>query len=89
MPDASSVVLFLTHDAYELGQSHAAVNLSGPNAQEITQYVVKSGSSLDPVQIRIEGRFHLYGLTADGDRALQGGNRTFNFGNVEEVERIP
>lgn len=88
-PDASSVVLFLTHDAYELGQSHAAINLSGPSAKDIAHYALNSGSFLNPVQIRIEGRFHLYGLTPDGDRAPQGGNRTFDFGAIDEVEWLP
>jgi len=83
--EARQLAMFLTRDAYETNATHGSVYLSGPAESRIAAYAQRANSTFTAVPVRVSGRFHLYGLAPDGSRARQPGNRSFHFGEIEQI----
>lgn len=87
--DGGDAYLFLTREAFDGGEPYGTVNLKGPDALALARFAHQSNSIHTPVQARVSGRFRLYGLAPDGSRVAQGGNDTFRFGAIDEIEWRP
>ena len=81
-PDGKDVGLFLTKDALETASLQGSVRLTGPGKAAIAAYANRASAHFTPVQVRVTGRFHLYGLTSEGDRV----KKSPRFGVIDEVE---
>jgi hypothetical protein len=88
-PDGREAALFLTKDAYETTALQGSVNLEGAAVPRIAAMADRARSEFTPVQTRVQGRFRLHGLGADGSRPRRGFDAMFRFGAIEEVDEWP
>ena len=84
-PDGKQAMLYLTRESLDGAELFSALSLHGPSVPAIAAYGARGGTG-QPVQARVEGRFHLRRSAPNGAPAEQAGPARYAFGKLEEIE---